>query len=66
MVKHPRYHIVIDCKDDKTTAFMFVEDKCVKITQAKLSPKDKFSLRVGAETAFNRLFEKKEKEEVKP
>jgi hypothetical protein len=63
MANHPRYHIVIDCRDDKTTAFMFVDGKCVKVTQAKRSPKDKFSLRIGAETAFKRLFEKKEKEE---
>ena len=62
MAKHPRYHIVIDCNEDTTTAFMFVDNECVKITKAKLSPKDKFSLRIGAETAFNRLFEKKEKE----
>lgn len=63
MAKRPRYHIVVDCRDDKTTAFMFVDGKCVKVTQAKRNPKDKFSLRIGAETAFKRLFEKKEKEE---
>ena len=63
MSKHPRYHIVIDCNGDSTKAFMFVDNQCVKISQAKRNPKDKFSLRIGAETAFNRLWEKKEKEE---
>ena len=64
MAKHPHYHVVIDCNGDTTRAFMFVEGKFVKMAQAKLSPKDKFSLRIGAETAFKRLFAKK-KEEAK-
>lgn len=63
MAKAPRYHIIIDCDGDTTRAFMFADGKHVKTTQAKRNPEDKFSLRVGMETAFNRLFEKKEKEE---
>lgn len=63
MANHPRYHVVIDCNGDITRSFLFVDGKCVKLAQAKLSPKDKFSLRIGAEVAFKRLFAKKEKEE---
>ncbi len=63
--KHPRYKIVIDCNDDFTTARMFVDGYPVKGAVAKRNPADKFNWRIGAQTAFNRLWEKKKKP-VKP
>lgn len=63
--KHPRYKIVIECNDDFTTARMFVDGYPVKGAVAKRNPADKFSWRIGAQTAFNRLWEKKKKP-VKP
>lgn len=63
MAKNPRYQIVIDGNGDTARAFMVVNGVTVKKTESKRNPADKFSLRIGAETAFNRLFEKQEKEE---
>lgn len=63
--KHPRYKIVIECNDDFTTAEMYVDGQQVKGECAKRNPADKFSWRIGAQTAFNRLWEK-EKKPVKP
>lgn len=63
--KHPHYVIAIECTGDITFAKMFVDDKLVKVTSAKRNPEDKFSWRIGAQTAFNRLWEKKKKP-VKP
>lgn len=63
--KHPRYKIVIECNDDFTTAKMFVDGHQVKGEAAKRNPADKFNWRIGAQTAFNRLWEKKKKP-VKP
>lgn len=63
--KHPRYKIVIECNDDFTTARMFVDGYPVKGEVAKRNPADKFNWRIGAQTAFNRLWEKKKKP-VKP
>lgn len=59
--KHPRYKIVIECNDDFTTARMFVDGYPVKGEVAKRHPADKFNWRIGAQTAFNRLWEKKKK-----
>ena len=59
--KHPRYKIVIECNDDFTTARMFVDGYPVKGEVAKRNPADKFNWRIGAQTAFNRLWEKKKK-----
>ena len=59
--KHPHYVIAIECTGDITFAKMFVDDKLVKVTSAKRNPADKFSWRIGAQTAFNRLWEKKKK-----
>ena len=54
-----RYKIVIECDGTTTTARMEINGKEVKTAQAKRNPADKFSWRVGAETAFGRLFFKK-------
>ena len=59
--KHPRYKIVIECNDDFTTAKMYVDGQQVKGECAKRNPADKFNWRIGAQTAFNRLWEKKKK-----
>jgi hypothetical protein len=58
----PRYKITIECDGTTTTARMEINGKEVKIAQAKRNPADKFSWRVGAETAFGRLFFKKQGE----
>ena len=63
--KHPRYKIVIECNDDFTTAKMYVDGQQVKGECAKRNPADKFSWRIGAQTAFNRLWEKKKKPAVR-
>lgn len=63
--KHPRYKIVIECAADATFATMYVDDELVKVTSANRNPADKFNWRIGAQTAFNRLWEKKKKP-VKP
>lgn len=55
----PRYRIVIECNGDTTTAEMQVNGRKVKQAQAKRNPADEFNWRIGAETAFARLFEKK-------
>lgn len=54
-----RYRIIIDCDGDTTTARMEVGGREVKTRQARRNPKDKFSWRVGAETAFGRLWDEK-------
>lgn len=63
--KHPHYKIVIECASDLTFAYMYVDDHLVKMESAKRNPADKFNWRIGAQTAFNRLWEKKKKP-VKP
>lgn len=62
----PTYEIHIKCVGDVTTAEMVVNGKVVKSSKAKRDPRDKFSFKTGAEYAFNRLFEKKEKEVKTP
>lgn len=57
-----RYRITIDCDGVTTTATLTVDDVPVKTRKAHLSPDDTFSLRKGCELAFQRIFEKKEKE----
>lgn len=62
----PRYKIVIECDGTTTTARMEINGKEVKTAKAKRNPADKFDWRIGAETAFGRLFGKKfEKPEEK-
>ena len=55
----PEYQIIITCWGDTTHADMFVNGHKVKETKAKRNPADKFNWRIGAQTAFNRLWEKK-------
>lgn len=62
----PTYEIHIKCVNDVTTAELVVNGKVVKSSKAKRDPRDKFSFKTGAEYAFNRLFEKKEKEVKTP
>ena len=59
----PKHQIVIDFNDNITTARMLVDGEVVKETTAKCAPCDKFNFHTGAEVAFNRLWEKKEKGE---
>jgi DNA-directed RNA polymerase subunit H (RpoH/RPB5) len=58
---HPRYKIVIEGFERTTLATMYVDDKVIKRTAAKRHPADKFNWRIGAQTAFDRLWEKKKK-----
>ncbi len=60
----PDYQIIITCWGDTTHADMFVNGHKVKETKAKRNPADKFNFRIGAQTAFNRLWEKKKKPAV--
>jgi hypothetical protein len=58
----PRYRIVIECDGgDVTRAEMVVNGKVVRKSGAKRNPEDRFDFKTGAEYAFNRLFEKEEK-----
>lgn len=53
------YEITIHCDGKTTTAEMKVNGKIVRESCARRNPEDKFDFKVGAEYAFNRLFEKK-------
>ena len=55
----PDYQIIITCWGDTTHADMFANGHKVKEAKAKRNPEDKFNWRIGAQTAFNRLWEKK-------
>lgn len=55
------YEITIKCCGNITTASMTVNGKQIKVATAKKHPADKFSWRVGAETAFGRLWGKEKK-----
>lgn len=59
--EHPKYEIIIKCTGDLTYAQMYVNDELVKTEFARRNPADKFKWRIGAQTAFNRLWEKKKK-----
>lgn len=61
-----KYKVEIECDGTTTTAKLIVDGKEVKSTTAKKHPDDKFSLRMGMETAFGRLWEKTEKKEADP
>lgn len=58
----PHYQIIIDCDGDTTTAKMIVNGKEVKTATAKRNPADKANWRIGAQTAFDRLWQRKEKQ----
>lgn len=53
----PRHRIVIESDGTTTTARMEIDGREVKTAQAKRNPSDKQNWRVGAETAFERLWE---------
>lgn len=57
--------IVITSDGGKTLARLYDGNKVIKTATAKCSPDDKFSFETGATIAFDRLFEKHEKEEPK-
>jgi hypothetical protein len=59
----PCYQITIDCDGDTTPARMIVIGKEVKTATAKRNPADKANWRIGAQTAFDRLWQKREKQE---
>jgi hypothetical protein len=59
----PKYRIIIDCDGDTTTAKMLVNGKEVNTATAKRNPADKANWRIGAQTAFDRLWQKREKQE---
>lgn len=59
-----RYKIIIECDGDTTLAKMIVNGHTVKRVAAKRNPADKFNWRIGAQTAFNRLWEKKKTKPV--
>ena len=56
-----KYDILIQCRGDKTEAHMYVNGVEVKTTKARRNPADKFSFRIGAQTAFDRLWERSKK-----
>ena len=60
----PDCQITITCWGDTTHADMFVNGHKVKETKAKRNPADKFNFHIGAQTAFNRLWEKKNQKPV--
>lgn len=59
------YRITIECDGDTTTAKMVINGKTVKTATAKRNPDDKANWRIGAQTAFDRLWAKQEKQEGK-
>lgn len=63
-VEDVRYEITIRSDSKTTTAQMVVNGKTVKSARADCHPDDRFNFKVGAQLAFQRLFEKKK--ELKP
>lgn len=61
----PRYRIVIESDCTTTTARMEIDGREVKTAQAKRNPNDKPNWRVGAETAFDRLWETEREQRYK-
>ena len=57
--------IVITSNGAETLARLYDGNKVIKTATAKCSPDDKFDFETGATIAFDRLFEKHEKEEPK-
>ena len=57
--------IVITSDGEKTLARLYEGKKVIKTATAKCSPDDKFDFETGATIAFDRLFDKYEKEESK-
>lgn len=63
IINPSRYQIIIETDGNSTTAKMIVNGKEVKQATAKRNPADKANWRTGAQTAFDRLWEKQEKPE---
>lgn len=63
IIKPVHYQIIIESDGDTTTAKMIVNGKEVKQAAAKRNPADKANWRMGAQTAFDRLWQKKPKPE---
>ena len=57
--------IVITSDGEKTLARLYDGNKVIKTATAKCAPDDEFDFETGATIAFDRLFEKHEKEEPK-
>lgn len=57
--------IVITSDGEKTLARLYDGNKIIKTATAKCSPDDDFDFETGATIAFDRLFDKHEKEEPK-
>lgn len=57
--------IVITSNEVETFASFYDGNKVIKTATAKCSPDDKFDFEMGATIAFDRLFDKHEKEEPK-
>lgn len=58
----PIYRIIIDCDGNNTKAYMIINGKEVKTAAAKRNPKDKHDWKMAAHVAFDRLWQRKEKQ----
>lgn len=58
-----KYQIIIESDDNTTTAKMVVNGKEIKTATAKRNPADKANWHIGAQTAFDRLWQKQPKPE---
>ena len=58
------YKISIHSDGKTTTAKMVINNKLVKTSEARCHPDDKFNFKIGAQLAFQRLFERNK--ELKP
>lgn len=63
IIKPVRYQITIESDGETTTAKMVVNGKEVKQATAKRNPADKPNWHIGAQTAFDRLWQKQPKPE---
>lgn len=59
----PKQEIHITRKDNKVHAVLKENDKVIKHTIAKCHPEDEFDFKVGSKLAYDRLFEKDNKDE---
>lgn len=59
----PKQEIHITRKDNKVHAILKENDKVIKHTIAKCHPEDEFDFKVGSKLAYDRLFEKDNKDE---
>ena len=57
----PTYQIVIESNGDTTTAKMIVNGKGIKTSTTQRNPSDKPNWHIGAQVAFDRLWERQEK-----